>query len=198
MQGALANPESPTASDWLRTETRTAHQRAEAAVMRRLDTRSQQSYVAYLERAFGFYSPLEPLLEAQPGHVERISDFAERRKAPWLRADLNFYGCEVERVPLCARLPEPKSSREALGIAYVFEGATLGGGVLLRMLSIEPRPAAGHGATFLSGYGPETARLWRSFKQALDQSVERPEHLAELLRGATHAFSAFERWFAEP
>jgi len=180
----------------LREQTRPAHERAEAAVMRALNRCSKDSYVRYLERVFGLYSPLEAKLLAVPAYTERVTDFAQRRKVPWLLDDLRHFGRGVRSLPLCTTLPDLTHTHAVLGTAYVFEGATLGGPVLLGALAFEPAPAPARGGTFLSGYGPSTAERWRGFTRVLDQAVTNTSELTRLVHGARQAFAVFEDWIA--
>lgn len=189
-------PEPLPGSAFLRQQTRTAHERAEVAVIRRLNRRSRNSYVRYLERAFGFYSPLEAKLLATSDYTRRVADFSVRRKVPWLLDDLRYFGREVDGLPLCSALPELGSGQAVLGVAYVFEGATLGGPVLLRSLGLEPAPSPARGGTFLSGYGPNTAQRWQSFQRILDEAANNPSELAQMVQGARQAFALFEDWIA--
>ena len=185
-----------SASACLRQQTRAAHERAEAVVLRNLNRSSRASYVRYLERAFGLYSSLEATLLTTPDYTERVTDFAARRKVPWLLEDLRYFGRDESELPWCSTLPRVKSAHGMLGMAYVFEGAALGGPVLLGSLGFEPRPSPARGARFLSGYGAETSQRWRTFKRVLDEAANDKSELAQMVQGARQAFAAFEAWVA--
>ena len=127
--------------------------------MRALAPLSYERYADYLQRVLGLYAPLEAALWDSPELQQLLPDADLRRKVPWLLEDL----AALDRAPALdvapPVLPSLASPLEQLGAAYVVEGATLGGGVLLARLR-----ASGllldrnrRGTRFLSGYGAETA-----------------------------------------
>jgi heme oxygenase len=175
---------------WLRDETAEAHRAAEHAVMRALIPIEEAHYGAYLQRVLALYEPLEPQLWSACGAL--VPDSAARFKAAWLREDLAALGLAHGQVP--ARVPAFADRFEALGAAYVIEGSTLGGPVLLARLRAAGLSLSRErgGARFLSGYGPQSAAMWRAFRSALHDAAGGQLDWAALRRGALGMFHAYE------
>lgn len=189
-----------TASAWLRATTRPEHERAEAVVLGRLQSDEPRALPRYLYRLLGLYAPLEEALQASAAYLATVPEPGLRRKVDWLREDLAFFGvslAELANVPRCDVLPSLRGAQRTLGVAYVLEGATLGGAVLLRHLRARLPLEKGRGASFLVGYGASTGRLWDSFRRALDEAVTSREDWDELREGAAETFRAFELWLRE-
>lgn len=179
---------------WLREETAGAHAAAERAVMRALTPLGRASYSRYLAHVHALYEALEPRL--WHACAELVPDHALRLKAGWLRADLA--ALDWERLEPAVALPGFECPAYALGAAYVIEGATLGGPVLLARLRaagvLEAQQS--EGARFLSGYGSSNAAMWQAFRAAL-QDAGRTEDRAQLRTGALAMFQAYEAALVE-
>lgn len=186
-----------SAQAWLRAVTADAHARAESAVMRALQPLSAARYGAYLQGVHALYAPLEPQLygDALAG---LLPDAAERRKVPWLLEDLAALGL----APRAPRAEAPRSDHtivprdplERWGAAYVLEGATLGGPVLLARLRAQglllDRERGGF--RFLLGYGPRAGAMWHAFRTQLQRAVTMRSDWTALGAGALGMFAAFE------
>lgn len=190
------HPAQGSVQVWLREETAQAHRSAERAVMCALMPIEEARYGAYLLRVLALYEPLEPQLWSACGAL--VPDSAARFKAAWLREDLaalGLIGGAHRHAYAPAPVPPFADRYEALGAAYVIEGSTLGGPVLLARLR-----AAGlllsrerGGARFLSGYGLQNAAMWRAFRSALHDAARAQLDWAALRRGAIGMFRAYER-----
>ncbi len=92
------------------------------------------------------------------------------------------------RLPL---VPKPSCLAEAFGIAYVAEGATLGGRALYKRLktSLDPLPLR-----WLQGYGEHTGERWGSFQRLLAEHVSTAEDIALAQQAAVQAFTSFRDW----
>ncbi|MFO1128999.1 MAG: biliverdin-producing heme oxygenase [Rhodospirillales bacterium] len=113
-------------------------------------------------------------------------DFERRLKLPALRDDLRALGIEVaeRRLDLNARFPALGGVDEALGFAYVLEGATLGGRVIRKRVA-----AAGAslvGLSFFDVYGPATADQWKRFCVVVER--ECASGVAKTVEGALAGF----------
>jgi heme oxygenase len=186
----------------LRDETAEAHHRVEARLFpAALADRS--SYAAMLQVLLALHEPREAQLRGVVGLPALGIDLSARQKAPRLRADLAGLGAAPALVP-AARLasaaePAPATVDEsdlprALGTFYVLEGSTLGGRVLLRSV----REQLGDVPTaFLSGYGDDTARLWKQTRGALVLGVQSAPDPARaenwLITGALATFDALDQ-----
>jgi heme oxygenase len=181
---------------WLRERTAAAHASAERAVMGALSPLEPRRYGAYLQRVLALYEAVEPLLWSACGAL--VPDSASRLKLAWLREDLAALGLAHDP---SARAPVPAITDpfEALGAAYVIEGSTLGGPVLLERLRASGlllgRDAGG--GRFLSGYGAENAAMWRAFRSALQNAAHDVQSWPALGRGALAMFRAYEAAVAQ-
>lgn len=171
----------------LRSATAPAHARLERRI--ELDARlaSPDAYSRLLARFLGFHEPVEAWLEPAAGALPGL-DYAARRKAPLLRADLAALGHGATRVERFEPPPGPPSLGTALGVLYVLEGATLGGKVVGRRArrALSDPPAA-----FLDCYGDAVGARWRAFGALLD---EHAHATPEMTAGAVWCFTAIEGW----
>jgi heme oxygenase (biliverdin-IX-beta and delta-forming) len=184
-----------TAMAGLRAATWTSHQRLE----KRLDIKARfanpNSYCAHLERMWGFCAPLESSLE----HSLRtaLSDYESRRKLPLLKNDLLALGSRVERIDslaCCPDIPDCEDVSSAFGCAYVLEGATLGGRMLLPMAADRLGVTAERGASFLASYGAQVDAMWCAFGAALETHCAVPARRARASEAAVATFDSLDRW----
>lgn len=142
---------------------------------------SRAGYAEYLRRFHTFQSVVEQRLTQWQAEAV-IPDWARRRRAHLIAADLAALqtiasgGAPRREATGCIGAPayaghcnEPAPPaaldlrarpEHILGVAYVLEGATLGGAVLLRSvasLGVEPL----RGGSFLSSYGATRGAMWR-------------------------------------
>ena len=160
----------------LKAATATHHERLERRVDIASRVGSRDAYRELLERLYGFYRPVEARLE--PFAVPAVTP-----KLPLLVADLEELGSDPANLPLARRLPAVRDLREALGVSYVLEGATLGGAVIAKLA----RRELGVQAAFFGAYGRDVARRWRAFGAVVD------EHGAECA-AAVACFEDLEAW----
>lgn len=144
----------------LRARTREAHERLEADVDVPHRWQDRSAYGALLAGFRSVYAPLERELDRSAGTAVALPDWDERRgKTAWLDEDLAALdlsaGEPMDVLPLT-------TAEDVAGAAYVLEGATLGGAVVLRGLD----PALPH--RFFTAYGSERGRRWRDFRSHLD------------------------------
>lgn len=145
--------------------------------------RAMHAVVAAAERAMAADARLEP-------YGLRL---AQRRKLAWIEADLRALGLRPLEAAVAPEIPHDVPAR--IGWAYVLEGSTLGGRVLLEAVTRSSGLAPRDATRFLQGYGERTAAMWREFVQALDAiAFTEPERQA-CIAGATHAFEAIGEVF---
>lgn len=89
--------------------------------------------------------------------------------------DLEIYNNRQYQV-----LPPLHTREEILGYLYVFEGATLGGQIIAKVLKKRLGLTAKYGAKYFNGYGPDTIKMWLDFCNILNQAntVQEPQILA--------------------
>ena len=177
----------------LRCATEEAHGRLEERleIVQRVCSRAER--LAAVERFWGLHEGAERALAPMLGDVDGL-DFAARRRAELIEADLaDLGGNKPSSVPVCP-VEHTKSRAEALGFFYVLEGSTLGGKVIRRELAALGQDATG--LSFLDPYGPDTGERWRSLLAVLRR--ESPSGTGavadEMVRGAVSAFKHAEGW----
>jgi heme oxygenase (biliverdin-IX-beta and delta-forming) len=139
----------------------------------------------------GVYAPLEQALASAPGLAGALPDHAQRRKLPLLDADLRDLGVDPATIADCPATPHADTTARVLGLAYVMEGATLGGTHIRRHVRAHVPPPAPGACRFLSPYGDRTGAMWRAFQAAL---ARHDGDRDEVLRAADETFATLESW----
>ncbi len=176
----------------LRAATRQAHAAVEAQVGLMDDTVTVDDYRWFLAATAACAIPLEAQVASLAPAAVPIG-CVERPRARWLTADLRTL--QVEVAPPVAMAPLANWA-QAVGAAYVLEGATLGGQVLLRHLT--GRLNLPDGAfSYLRSYGERSGERWRECRSyagafmAQSGDAER-----EVIAGALATFRAFTTAYA--
>jgi heme oxygenase len=183
-----------SALSMLRERTSPDHLRLEAQLpMGRPDLTLDQ-YARYVRVMHATTSQVEQALLTLPGFREAVPDFARRVKAPALHADLVALGAARERELSPVRTPEVRTVGEAMGVAYVLEGATLGGAVIAR--NVEATLGPDTPMRYLRVYGDELGAMWRTFCGALEAFAAREGH-AQVVASASATFRALGGAFAD-
>ena len=157
----------------LRSGTATHHARTEALVPVLDPALGLTGYGAILLRFRVSYAVLEHMLAQVPqwpadfdvraGHRGALLD----RDLAWLQS-CGALADESFDFAAAAPAGEVPTLPQAIGIAYVLEGASLGGQVILRHLGPRLGISATEGARFYAGEGAGTARRWRAFGAMVD------------------------------
>ncbi|MEL6772978.1 MAG: biliverdin-producing heme oxygenase [Bacteroidota bacterium] len=188
----------------LKAATRVPHQaleRSPALALLLAHDLTKERYVKHLRRLYGYVAPTEAAL-AQVPHIEAcVPNAALGIKEAWLRKDLAYLGvtdAALAALPRC-EIPVPSTLAEAIGISYVLEGATLGGGIigrhLVRSLGVTPRT----GGAYYHNYGVKRGPRWRSFRGALDTFGQRyPDQQAAICEAAFATFALMHTWMNHP
>jgi heme oxygenase (biliverdin-IX-beta and delta-forming) len=184
-----------SALEIIRAKTADAHQALERTLHVARSDAGEEAYGRYLRALLGWLEPLEASLwsGAWPAQIDVACRTA---KVGWIVADLRARGLrdrEIAAIPRQNRLASLATLEQRFGIAYVVEGAQLGGQVLLRRIGprVAPLPTR-----FLEGYGRECGPNWRSFIAALGASVTDREHARAAAESARAAFETAHAWFA--
>lgn len=178
----------------LRAETAGEHERLESRldVPARCGTRA--GYRDLLEAFWGFYSALEPRLDAARAATGVLPGWSRAEVLPWLAADLDDLGCGPDsrrELPRCEDLPDLGGPDRVWGCLYVVEGASLGGGVIAAELGRRDPELP---TRFFSGHGEDRGRRWHRFRRELGLRLEGPQALPAVVQSARETFTAFERW----
>jgi len=175
----------------LRQSTRADHERVDRLLKLDSPELTLARYGEFVRCAHAFHAAMEPAFEGGPLEAWGI-DMERRSKRAWLEDDLRHLALAPLPPP---ETPPPRTKPALLGRAYVLEGATLGGRVLLERLSPRCGISPGGGATYLAGYAAETGRMWRSFVSALDAAPLTAAEAAACIAGARETFAAYEALF---
>ncbi len=180
----------------LKTETRVAHDRIEAAMD--LDRRiaSRDGYRDLLIRFHGFHKAWE---EEAASRAPDRSFFERRRKTQLLVRDLKALGLEPEditRLPQCRPLMPLSGPEAVLGSMYVVEGSTLGGAVIAREVERRHGLTAETGCAYFRSYGRAISAMWKSFGAVLLEASS-PEADDLIVESAQKTFDVMHDWLCE-
>jgi heme oxygenase len=177
----------------LKLETAAEHAAIEAATRIMRPDIGMPDYREYLERTYGFYRPVEQMLERFGVWPALELDGSTRVKLPLLARDLVELGSDPSVLPICAALPQLGGGLpEAVGCAYVLEGSTLGGRVISRHVQTRLGPQVPH--RFLDAYGADIGDRWQAFRAALRWFADSREIENRIIIGARQTFESFTRW----
>ena len=178
----------------LRHGTARAHRQLETFLEGRRFFATLAGYTAFLRASLGFQAEAEQAL-SDCGALTVIPDWPLRRRAQLARQDLEALGSWHRGGPEPAsQLTKVAKPEWVLGVAYVMEGATLGGAVLLKTVAhLQVSPS--HGASFLAGYGRDRGVMWQAFLTNLMRWQELGIAQEEVVHAADSAFGAARRYF---
>jgi heme oxygenase len=180
-------------TDRLKEETLPLHQQLEKWMVQEIKSmQSIDQYTNLLQSFYGFYQPLEsnmlPLVE------KVVPDLSERRKSNLLQQDIDALQPDKTSIPLCTQLPTITNTAAALGAMYVFEGSTLGGSIIAKMVKGKIAGLPDNTLQFFQGYGTETMEKWERFKQYTNGFITSDEQRTALINGANDTFQSFHHW----
>ncbi len=185
----------------LKERTQPHHDRVEAHLGLMDPGLTRDGYRVLLARFRGFHLPVERRLDALAAWDALGLDAEERRKTPWIDADLRALGMDdraLARLPACSALPALETVEHALGCLYVLEGATLGGAFISRHLARTLGVGPASGGAFFASYGERRGPLWKRFGRALETYAERRGGEEEILAGACDTFIRLDHWLTRP
>lgn len=184
----------------LREQTRAEHELLEARIDLLGRSWSPLFYRSLLEKFYGFYSVIEPQTFRFEEWRHLGINVEERRKIGLLTLDLQHAGLtstEIEALPRCQNVPTLVCFAQALGCAYVLEGATLGGQIITRHLRGELGVAPESGSAFFFSYGDEVGPRWREFVEVLNSYESSADEQTALVDSARETFCALDSWLDE-
>lgn len=182
----------------LKHATRTRHETVERLIDLDRLSASPAHYRHWLQRLYGFYTPLEVRLARLPWSTAGL-DFDARRKSGLLAQDLAaLAGCDHARACLCCPpLPSLTTLAHGFGCLYVLEGATLGGRIIARRLSARLAIDERRGGQFYHCYGARGGAMWQRFCRAVDAyALAHPDAERMILDAACDTFECFEQWLS--
>lgn len=185
----------------IKNKTHNNHVRLEANdLLKSLTTKDLDfdTYYRILTRFYGFFSPIEEILNSNREIPVFLSDFKTRRKASLLKEDIEYIAERTGKgstLETCLELPEVSNTSKAFGCIYVMEGSTLGGQFIFRNLEKTLHLSPNKGASFFYGYGSETGKRWKDFKNAfLDFSSKSSSNGSQSIAAAIETFEKLDNW----
>lgn len=181
----------------LKQKTMHAHEALEDLLvpcLRQINT--PPDYVRLLKTFYGFFHPLEALVE-QYLSTDQLPDLAARRKAAFLLEDMAALGYPANELSLSSHVPVVSNEAQAWGALYVLEGSTLGGRGITRMLLKQCPELTLHHLSFFNGYGEETGPMWVRFQEALNSLEYTGSCLDQTVQAANDTFLNFKQWIEE-
>ena len=173
----------------IRKETAPLHKETETLLFPGGTEMDREHYIFFLRCNAGFHQALEPKV-SQTGfsHKEEWKSF-DRKKLSKLQYDLKNLG-EYTIEDTIGDYFHNWSESQLLGAAYVSEGSSLGGQVMLKYLRKKSFFEEESHGTFLSGYGRSTGMAWENFLHLLDKEGQKDPNA--VIEGAVRAFEAFK------
>lgn len=152
---------------------------------------SIEDYVAILARLYGFYRPLEECLS---GSLKQLpSVLRSEPRWPRIEADLAWWGVPSAELSVAsaASLPRLENADAATGVAYVLEGASLGGRIIAAHLQTALGLSASNGMSFYAE-SSRKASHWQHVREALDRIPDASHEL--VLAGAARTYQSLHEW----
>nr|WP_277346326.1 biliverdin-producing heme oxygenase [Solimonas marina] len=176
----------------MRAATRQRHAALDATLPIAAEDAGKAEYAPYVAAMWGWLSGFEQHLWQQDWPAT-IDATARDGKRCWLEADLQAAGLDPADLPRWQSTLPLDTVAHRYGVAYVIEGAQLGGSVLARRLEsrLAPWPMR-----WLRGYGDATGANWRAFLEHLQRDVSTPLQIEAAAHGACLAFDTLSSWFA--
>ncbi len=180
----------------LKTETRAAHDRIEAAMDLERRISSRDAYRDLLIRFHGFHKAWE---DTASSRAPDRTFFERRRKTQLLVKDLKALGLKSEdiiRLPQCRPLMPLSAPEAVLGSMYVVEGSTLGGAIIAREVEHRLGLTAETGCAYFRSYGRDMSAMWKSFGAVLLEASS-PEADDLIVESARKTFDVMHDWLCE-
>lgn len=180
----------------LKSETKEAHQLLEKLLIPYIKrTNTTEAYTRLLKMFYGYMKPVEDLIDEYVAK-EKIPFYNNRRKAQSLLHDLEYWA-HIDQPPLADDLPEITNHYQALGAMYVFEGSTLGGTIINKILMENLNKHCSEGFSFYNGYGDRTREMWALFTEAVNTTHPDATERQEIVMAANDTFTKFKNWASD-
>lgn len=179
----------------LKDGTRDLHARAELHVRILDEDAGIADYARYLIAMRDFHAAIETRFAADRALAAAGYDCESRRKSQLITQDLRKLEMDAPCAHATPELPRHGSVARELGVAYVLEGATLGGKYILTHLPPQLAALRGQATAFLDGYGALTGARWREFCSIVERVVT-DDLQADAIAAARDTFACLIAWLA--
>jgi heme oxygenase (biliverdin-IX-beta and delta-forming) len=172
----------------LREQTAPMHRALEQDYDLFADINSIESYGQHLSRVFCWLQPLEDGIAHFASSLP--ADWPARRRSNLVARDLTYLN--VSHSPAASSARAFTSVARCFGVMYVLEGSTLGAQVIGKRLTARLGVEQATGMAFYSGYGKDTAAMWKKFLSQLNQTfAAHPDWTAEIADAACETFRSY-------
>lgn len=185
----------------LKAETAHQHQQTEDTVDLLSDNFSLEDYKNLLVKFYAFYDSFEAKMKQAIEDTQVDFNYKERLNTPKLQVDLEALGmsdAEILPISLFYDLPALDSKEKVFGALYVVEGSTLGGQVISRHLKEKFDLNETKGASFFSGYGKDTGKMWNAFREKIMAFAEGEVDEEEIIESAKETFEKIGKALSSP
>ena len=184
----------------LRSRTAALHQQLEdlplsKSLMREDVTLEDYArYLVYMRDVMTFF---DTQILSRLQHI--IPEPVKRKKTDQIDRDLEFLKHKDIAVegPASSAMPDIHDDATAMGIAYVIEGSTLGGRVIMKHITAKLPIEEEAGGQFFAGYKIETGPMWKQFLTALQDYTVAGNHEEAVIQGAMNGFSMIAQHFQQ-
>ncbi len=148
----------------------------------------------WLGLTWGLLAPLERTLSAFALREPGVLDLVSRARADLALADLRVLGAddaEIGALRECPTVPVATDRAAALGISYVLDGSTLGGGLIAGAVVSAGVPV--EATTSLTG-AEGAGRRWRETMAAIEAAGEAA--VPGMTAAAVATFAAYRSWLS--
>jgi heme oxygenase len=195
----LATPEKAFQHQ-LRKATHTIHQQLENSPISRSLMDEQvilEDYLFYLQCMKDVVKLFDEWILPQIRGI--LPDADARRKLPAILHDIQTLQEETITLKPVVPLPMPEipNIARAMGMAYVIEGSTLGGRIILKRVSERLQLNSPECTSFFTGYSEQTGSMWKSFMDALTAYAINQHQQEEIIAGAVECFTMIHSHFMQ-
>jgi len=158
-------------------------------------TLDRAQYATFLQRIYGFESPVEAALMMTDG-LDQWLDLRDRGHIRLLRADLQALGItDPNLLPRCPTIFPFHHPAEALGWIFAVERNTLLHGVIERHLRGRMPDVLKTAGSYLAGQQRSNGLRLRDLGSAMDRIAKDPACAERIVSGAKAAFRVQHGWY---
>lgn len=185
----------------LEQETQVYHEKLERNPFSRAvvdHTISRENYTTMLARLYGFYLPLELLIQPFSPPLRTLGiDFDRWRRSQLLKSDLAVLGCNLMdtlTLPVCRQLPDVNTLPQVLGCLYALEEITMNGQDFSDHLENTLGITGESGGAFFRSYRNPNNSVRQTLSNNLHSYAE--THSSVIIAGLGETLLAFDNWMA--
>ncbi|MGK7392225.1 MAG: biliverdin-producing heme oxygenase [Candidatus Cyclobacteriaceae bacterium M2_1C_046] len=172
----------------LRSATADAHKDTEQLLFTDFRNISKSEYCIFLQSNYLFHVHFEPFILKADFITQDEWKAFNRKKLGNIIQDLKDLNCKLPEVRI-ENVFSNMDEAELLGAAYVSEGSSLGGQVILKQLKKTSFFDEEKHGRFLKSNGINTGLAWKDFLKLLEYKNDNQD---QVIKGAINAFNFFQ------